>query len=123
MLAPGTRLGAYEIVDPLGAGGMGEVYRAYDPKLNRRVAIKVLKLGSLSNAETVRRFEQEARTASALNHPGIVTIHDTGQSDGRYYIVMELVEGVTLRHVLRRGPRPLKKALHLASQLADALAK
>jgi dipeptidyl aminopeptidase/acylaminoacyl peptidase len=123
LLAPGARLGSYEIIDPLGAGGMGEVYRAYDAKLHRSVAIKVLNPASIANAAAVRRLEQEARTASGLNHPGIVTIHETGESDGQFYIVMELVDGVTLRHQLRRGPRPLKKALQIASELADALAK
>jgi eukaryotic-like serine/threonine-protein kinase len=121
-LASGARLGPYEIVGPLGAGGMGEVYRARDPKLGRNVAIKVLNLDAAANAVSVRRFEQEARAASALNHPGIVTIHDTGESDGRFYIVMEMIEGTTLRHLLRRGRPPLKKALQIAGQLADALA-
>jgi Tol biopolymer transport system component len=102
---------------------MGEVYRARDTKLARSVAIKVLNLGAGANAAAVRRFELEARAASALNHPGIVTIHDTGQSDGQFYIVMELVDGVTLRHMLRRGAPSLKKALHIAGQLGVALAK
>ena len=92
LLAPGARLGSYEIIDPLGAGGMGEVYRAYDTKLHRSVAIKVLNLASIANAAAVRRLEQEARAASGLNHPGIVTIHETGESDGQFYIVMELVD-------------------------------
>jgi serine/threonine protein kinase len=123
-LARGARIGAYEVVDLLGAGGMGEVYRAHDAKLARSVAIKVLNFDAGANAAAVRRFEQEARTASSLNHPGIVTIHDTGHSDGQFYIVMELIDGVTLRHLLRRAaPPPLKKALQIASQLADALAK
>ena len=122
-LARGARIGTYEVVDLLGTGGMGEVYRARDEKLGRSVAIKVLNLDSSANAAAVRRFEQEARTASALNHPGIVTIHDTGQSDGQFYIVMELIDGMTLRHLLRRGLPSLKKALQIAAQLADALAK
>ena len=121
-LAGGARIGTYEIVEPLGAGGMGEVYRARDTRLDRSVAVKVLKAETVANPASVRRFEQEARAASALNHPGIVTIHDTGQSDGQFYIVMELVEGVTLRHLLRRGAPALKRALNLAAQLASALA-
>jgi serine/threonine protein kinase len=83
----------------------------------------VLNLDAAANVAAVRRFEQEARAASSLNHPGIVTIHDTGECDGRFYIVMELVEGTTLRHMLRRGRPPSKKALQSSSQLADALAK
>jgi len=122
-LARGARIGSYEVVDLLGAGGMGEVYRAHDAKLGRSVAIKVLNVDTEASAAAVRRFEQEARTASALNHPGIVTIHDTGRSDGHFYIVMELIDGVTLRHLLRRGLPPLKKVLQMAGQLADALAK
>jgi Tol biopolymer transport system component len=102
---------------------MGEVYRAWDPKLARNVAIKVLNIDAASTAAAIRRFEQEARLASALNHPAIVTIHDTGQSDGQFYIVMEIVEGQALRHLLVRGRPALKKALQIAGQLADGLAK
>ena len=120
---PGSRCGPYEIVGLLGAGGMGEVYRARDAKLGRDVAIKVLGIEAPANPATVRRFEQEARAISALNHPAIVTIHDLGESDGQFYIVMELVEGTTLRHLLGRGRPRLKKALQIADQLADALAK
>ena len=122
VLTPGTRVGHYEVIALLGAGGMGEVYRARDDKLGRQVAIKVLTSTAL-DADDVRRLEREARAASALNHPGIVTIHDTGSYDGRFVIVMELIEGTTLRHHLRRGALPLKRALQMASQLADALAK
>jgi Tol biopolymer transport system component len=102
---------------------MGEVYRARDPKLGREVAIKVLGVEALANPGAVRRFQQEARAASSLNHPGIVTIHDLGELDGQFFIVMELVEGTTLRQLLARGPLSLKKTLQVASQLADALAK
>ena len=122
-LTPGSRCGAYEIVEPLGTGGMGEVYRARDPKLGREVAIKVLGVEALANPAAVRRFQHEARAASSLNHPGIVTIHDLGELDGQFFIVMELVEGMTLRQLLARGRPPLKKTLQVASQLADALAK
>jgi Tol biopolymer transport system component/predicted Ser/Thr protein kinase len=122
-LIRGARIGPYEIVEPLGAGGMGEVYRAWDPKLARDVAIKVLNRDTALNPVAIRRFEQEARVASALNHPGIITIHDTGESNGQFFIVMEMVDGQSLRHLLLRGRPPLKKALQIASQLADALAK
>ena len=102
---------------------MGEVYRARDLKLGRHVAIKVLGAEALANPGAVRRFQHEAKAASALNHPGIVTIHDVGELDGQFFIVMELVEGSTLRQLLGRGRVPLKKTLHIASQMADALAK
>jgi serine/threonine protein kinase len=102
-LTPGSQCGAYEIVGPLGTGGMGEVYRARDSKLGRQVAIKVLGVEALANPDAVRRFRHEARAASSLNHPGIVTIHDIGELDGQFFIVMELVEGATLRQLLGRG--------------------
>jgi len=122
-LTPGAQCGGYEIVGLLGTGGMGEVYRARDLKLGRQVAIKILGADALANAGAVRRFQHEARAASALNHPGIVTIHDVGELDGQCFIVMELVEGSTLRQLLGRGRAPLKKTLQIASQMADALAK
>jgi eukaryotic-like serine/threonine-protein kinase len=122
-LTPGSKCGAYEIVGPLGSGGTGEVYRARDSKLGRQVAIKVLRVEALANPGAVRRFQREARAASSLNHPGIVTIHDIGELDGQFFIVMELVEGTTLRQLLARGRLPVKKTLQIASQLADALAK
>src|SRR6266849_1304857 len=96
-LAPGTRLGPYEILAPLGAGGMGEVYRARDTRLERDVAIKVLPSSYSDDADRLRRFEQEARAASALNHPNILTVHDIGTQDGAPYVVSELLEGETLR--------------------------
>ena len=102
-LNPGSQCGAYEIVGLLGTGGMGEVYRARDAKLGRQVAIKVLGVEALASPGAVRRFQHEARAASALNHPGIVTIHDVGELDGQFFIVMELVEGSTLRQLLGRG--------------------
>ena len=102
---------------------MGRVYRARDAKLGRDVALKVLGIEAPASHATVRRFEQEARALSALNHPAIVTIHDIGECDGQFYIVMEIVEGTTLRDLLRRGRPRLKKALQIATQLADALAK
>src|SRR6266481_1314190 len=96
-LSPGSRLGPYEILDAIGAGGMGEVYRARDPRLGREVAIKVLPASFSQDSDRLRRFEQEARAASALNHPNILTIHDVGTHDGSPYVVSELLEGETLR--------------------------
>src|ERR1700737_4591768 len=122
-LIPGARLGPYEILAPLGAGGMGEVYRAKDPRLGREVAVKVLPDALSSDRERLRRFEQEARAASALNHPNIITIYDVGLSDSAFYIVMELVEGEPLRDTLAAGPIPAKRMLSIAAQVADGLAK
>src|SRR5204863_5256859 len=102
-IAAGSRLGAYEILSALGAGGMGEVYRARDPRLGREVALKVLPPELAENADRLSRFEQEARSASALNHPNIVTVHDIGRSDSTSYIAMELVDGRTLRELSAGG--------------------
>src|SRR5208282_6029227 len=96
-IAAGTKLGPFEIVSPLGAGGMGEVYRARDPRLGRDLAIKLLPAAFSANSDRLQRFEQEARSASALNHPNIVTIYELGQNGSSHYIAMELVEGKTLR--------------------------
>jgi Tol biopolymer transport system component len=123
-LAAGTRLGTYEIIAPLGAGGMGEVYRARDSKLSREVAIKVLPSQLASDSHRLERFEKEARTASALNHPNIVTIYEVGAADGVAFIAMELVAGKTLRELLvAGGAMPLKRLLGVAAQAADGLAK
>ena len=122
-LPAGTRLGPYEILAPLGAGGMGEVYRAKDTRLAREVAIKVLPDSLASDVERLRRFEKEAKSASALNHPNIVTIHDIGSESGVSYIAMELVDGTTLRELLASGPLPIKKLLQIAPQIAVGLAK
>jgi dipeptidyl aminopeptidase/acylaminoacyl peptidase/predicted Ser/Thr protein kinase len=122
-LAPGDRLGPYQIVAPLGAGGMGEVFRARDTRLGREVAVKVLPEGAAADPERRARFEQEARSASALNHPNIVTLLDIGDASGLSYIAMEYVEGRTLRELLAGGPLPARKTLDLAGQLADGLAK
>ena len=119
----GRKLGAFELVGPLGAGGMGEVYRARDTRLDRTVAIKVLGAQLSCDPERLQRFEQEARAASALNHPNIVTIYDIGRQDDACYLAMEFVDGKTLRELLDAGPLPLKKALTIAAQVADGLAK
>jgi dipeptidyl aminopeptidase/acylaminoacyl peptidase/predicted Ser/Thr protein kinase len=122
-LSPGTRLGPYEILAPLGAGGMGEVYRARDGKLNRDVAVKILPAEVAADPERRQRFEQEARAASSLNHPNIVTVYDIGSSVSTLYIAMELVEGKSLRELLSSGPVPVRKILDLAIETADGLAK
>jgi Tol biopolymer transport system component len=122
-LSAGTRLGPYEILSPLGAGGMGEVYRARDTRLSRELAIKVLPEALASNPERLRRFEKEAKAVSALNHPNIVTIHDIGSETGVSYIAMELVDGVTLRELLVSGPLATKRLLQIAPQIAEGLAR
>ncbi len=122
-LAPGTRLGPHEILAPLGAGGMGEIYRARDTRLGREVAIKILPPALASDKERLRLLEHEARAASALNHPNIVTIYEVGQSDSTFYIAMELVEGESLRDVVLAGPVPVRRLLSIAAQIADGLAK
>jgi Tol biopolymer transport system component len=122
-LSTGTRLGPYEVLSPLGAGGMGEVYRARDPRLGREVAIKVLPASFSADADRLRRFEQEARSASALNHPNIVTIYEIGRADSVSFISMELVQGRTLRELLAEGALHPRRVLALAAQIADALAR
>ena len=126
LLTPGTRLGPYEILAHLGAGGMGVVYRARDTRLGREVAIKVLTQAKASDREALTRFEREARSASALNHPNIVTIYDIGRcshgQDSISYIAMELVVGTSIRQIVSQGPLPLKQLLNIAVQLAEALA-
>ena len=122
-LPPGSRFGAYEILSPLGAGGMGEVYRARDTRLGREVAIKILPGNLHPDRRRIERFEQEARSASALNHPNIVTIYELGEVDGTSYISMELVEGEAVRELLASGSIPLPKVIHIAAQIADGLAK
>ena len=111
LLSPGDCLGSYEIISPLGKGGMGEVWRARDPRLNRHVAIKV------SARQFTDRFEREALAIAALNHPNICTLYDVGPN----YLVMELVEGPTLAERIAQGPIPLVEALPIAKQIADAL--
>jgi eukaryotic-like serine/threonine-protein kinase len=118
-LTPGTKLGPFEIQSPLGAGGMGEVYRAQDTRLGRDVAIKVLPESFASEPDRLRRFEQEARAVAALNHPNILAVHDIGAQDGIRYIVTELLEGRTLREQLNDGALPVRKALDYARQIAE----
>ncbi len=122
-LAAGTRLGPFEILAPLGAGGMGEVYRARDVRLGREVALKVLPAAVSSNVERLKRLDNEARSASSLNHPNIVTVYDIGESGGASFIAMEMVDGRTLREILTDGPLSPKRLLAIAAQLADGLAK
>jgi eukaryotic-like serine/threonine-protein kinase len=121
-LNAGSRVGPYEIVGPLGAGGMGEVYRARDPRLGREVAVKVLPEIFAGDENRRARFTQEARAAGALNHPGIVAVYDIGLADGTFYMVTELVEGPTVRALLDEGRLPQRKTLDLAVQVAEALA-
>jgi serine/threonine protein kinase len=121
-LSAGTRLGPYEIVSPLGAGGMGEVYRARDTKLDREVAIKVLPEKLAGDAAALARFEREARAVAALSHPNILGIYDLGREDGVTYVAMELLHGETLRERLEEGALPQRKALEYALQIAHALA-
>src|SRR5262245_1223599 len=120
-LAPGTRLGPYEILAPLGAGGMGEVYKARDPRLNRTVAIKVLPAERLADEWRKQRFIQEAQAASALNHPNIITIHDIAADSGRDYLVMEYVPGKTLDALIPRSGMRAVEILKIAVQVADGL--
>src|ERR1700752_3933205 len=122
-LFPGTHLGPYEIVGPLGAGGMGEVFRARDTRLERTVAIKILSQQLSSDPVRKQRFEREAKTISSLNHPNICTLHDIGSQDGVDYLVMECVEGETLAKRLEKGPLPLEQVLKYGAQVADALDK
>ena len=122
-LSAGTRLGPYEIADQLGAGGMGEVYRATDTRLDRTVAIKVLPEYLADDPQRRERFEREAKAVSSLNHPHICTLHDVGEQDGIHYLVMELVDGDTLQQRLEKGRLPLDQALEYAIQIADALDK
>src|ERR1700680_2411123 len=122
-LATGAKLGPSEVVGPLGAGGMGEVYRARDTRLERTVAIKILPAQLSANPVRKQRFEREAKTISNLNHPHICVLHDVGHQDGMDYLVMECVEGETLAKRLEKGPVPLEQVLKHGAQIADALDK
>ena len=122
-LSPRTRLGPYEIIAPLGAGGMGEVYRARDTRLERTIAIKILPAQFSSDPVRKQRFEREAKAISNLNHPHICVLHDIGSQDGIDYLVMECVEGETLAKRLEKGPLPLEQVLKFGAQIAEALDK
>src|SRR5262249_35010380 len=122
-LGKGTQVGSYEIVSLIGAGGMGEVYRAHDPRLRRDVAVKVLPHAFANDPDRLRRFEQEARAAAALSHPNILAIYDTGTTqEGAPYVVFELLEGETLRERLTHGALPAREATAIALQIARGLA-
>ncbi len=121
VLASGSTLGGFEIVGPLGTGGMGQVYRAWDPRLGREVAIKLVS-ASLAGADAFRRFEQEARAAAGLNHPNILTVHEIGATDGVPFVVSELLDGETLRGRLERGWLPPRTAVAYAVQILSGLA-
>src|SRR5664279_922717 len=117
-LTSGTKLGPYEIVASIGAGGMGEVYRARDARLNRDVAIKILPASFSADPDRLQRFAQEARAAAALSHPNILSIHDIGDDHGAPSVVSELLEGETLRDRLRNGPLSSRKVIDYARQIA-----
>ena len=122
-LALGARLGAYELISRVGMGGMGEVYRARDVRLDRPVALKILRPEVIGDLERKQRFIHEAKAASALNHPNIVTVYDIGETDGTEFIVMEYVEGRTIGELIRPKGLPLEEAMRCAAQIADALGK
>jgi serine/threonine protein kinase len=122
-LTSGTKLGPYEILSPLGAGGMGEVYRARDTRLDRTVAIKVLPSHLSDNVELRQRFDREAKAISALQHPHICTLHDVGSQDGIEYLVMEYLEGQTLASRLEKGALPVDQVLKIGTEIAEALEK
>src|SRR5690349_4015092 len=120
-LVAGTRLGPYEIVAPIGSGGMGDVYRARDTRLDRTVAIKVLNSALVASPDLKARFEREARAISQLNHPNICTLHDVGHDGGTDYLVMEFIEGESLADRLRKGPLPTTDVVKIGCEIAEAL--
>src|SRR5262249_30006272 len=122
-VTPGTSLGRYDVLAPVGAGGMGEVWKARDSRLSRLVAIKVLPAELAGDSARIKRFEKEARAICALNHPNVVTLYEVGREGEMSYIAMELVEGRTLRELLFGGALPVKKLLPIATQIADGLAR
>src|SRR5438128_1439017 len=121
-LTSGSKLGPYEVQSPLGAGGMGEVYRARDTRLGRDVALKILPESFARESDRLHRFEQEARAVAALNHPNILAIFDTGQNNGSPFLVSELLEGETLREILDGGALPQRKTIDYGVQIAQGLA-
>jgi serine/threonine protein kinase len=118
----GKKFGRYEIREKIGSGGMGEVFAAFDPELNRSVALKILNADYSADEQKKIRFRREARAASGLNHPNIITIYEIGEVDGELFIATELIDGKTLREVIRRSPLHLLQSLQIASQIGDALA-
>src|ERR1700737_5624799 len=122
-LTSGTKLGPYEIVSALGTGGMGEVYRARDTRLDRTVAVKILPAHLSDSAEAKQRFEREARAISSLSHPNICHLYDVGEQDGISYLVMEYLEGETLGDRLHKGPLPLEQVLKVGAEICDGLEK
>src|SRR5450755_4634826 len=122
-LISGTKLGPYEIISPLGAGGMGEVYRARDTRLDRTVAVKILPSHLSSNPEAKQRFDREARTISSLSHPNVCQLYDVGSQDGTSFLVMEYLEGETLADRLRKGPLPLDQVLKCGIEICEGLEK
>ncbi|MDP9263726.1 MAG: serine/threonine protein kinase, partial [Acidobacteriota bacterium] len=122
-LTAGTKFGPYEILSPVGAGGMGEVYRARDTRLERTVAIKVLPQHLSDKPELKQRLEREAKSISNLSHPNICTLYDVGEQDGSAFLVLEFLEGETLEQRLTRGPLPAEQVLRLAIEITDALEK
>src|SRR5450759_2474956 len=120
-ISPGSRLGPYEVLSPIGAGGMGEVYRARDSRLLREVAIKVLPASFSNDSDRLRRFEQEAKAAGLLNHPNITAVYDIGSHEGAPYVVQELLEGETLRAALSGGRLSPRKAIDYALQMLSLI--
>src|SRR6516162_8418376 len=118
-VTPGTKLGPYEIQSPLGAGGMGEVYRALDTRLDRTVAVKILPSHLSSSPEARQRFDREARAISSLNHPNICTLHDVGRQDGTDFLVMEYLEGETLADRLMKGPLTAEQVLKYGIEICE----
>src|SRR5215475_9152401 len=118
----GRKLGSYEVIEKLGEGGMGEVWRARDARLNRSVALKVLPTGMADDPTRRQRFEQEARALAALNHPNVVAVYDVGQADGQAYLVSELVDGESLRKMIERGPVSGRKLIDISVQAAEGIA-
>src|SRR5437870_7276518 len=121
-LVAGTTLGRYEIRSKIGVGGMGEVYLAQDTKLDRKVALKILPAEVAAHPDRMKRFVQEAKSASALNHPNIITIHEIDETDSGHFIATEFIDGETLRERLRNAPMKLGEVLDIATQIASALA-
>src|SRR3954469_23318334 len=121
-MLPGTRLGPYEIIEPIGRGGMGEVYRAHDARLKRKVAIKIVGSGALADPAMRERFDREARAIAALSHPNILAIYDVGDHYGIPWVAVELLDGGTLRPPVGTSPLPLSRALDYAAQIGRGLA-